>query len=228
VIIAGPDQVLMLSLRQTLQRLPVWVRINAWSLAFSLPIVTWPAAQAGLYNAARDSLLDPYGQKLNLRDSFLRGFKQYFAHSLCFALLNVLVYGFGLIAVIFWTTRAEPALRLFAIVAIVFIFIWWLAQGFVLPVQVEYPVASLKEIYRYAFRLVLSRPVYAFVVSLLLATLFLVQVALFGPSLFFVPTLTAILSIQSLWGMTAQEIPDLVDPVEYANARAARLSSLKK
>jgi uncharacterized membrane protein YesL len=228
MIIAGPDQVLMLSLRQTLQRLPIWIRINIWGLVLSLPLVTWPAAQAGLYHAVRESLLDPYDQKPNVRESFLRGFKEYFVHSLLIVFLNALVLGLGFITVIFWTTREEPALRLFAIVAISFLFVWWLVQVFVFPVQVENPSASLKEIYRFTFRLVLSQPVYAVVISLLNATLFLVQVLLLGPSLLFVPTLVALISIQGLWGMTGSEIPDLVDPVAYANSKATRLSSSGK
>jgi uncharacterized membrane protein YesL len=228
MIIAGPDQVLMLSLKQTLQRLPIWIRINAWVLALSLPIITWPAAQAGLYHAVRASLLDPFDQKTTVRESFLRGFNQYFVHSLLIVFLNALVVGLGLGALIFWTTREEPALRLFAIVTISFLFVWWLVQVFIFPVQAENPSASLGEIYRYTFRLVLSQPVYAVVISLLNATLFLVQVLLLGPSLLFVPTLTALISIQGLWGMTGSEIPDLVDPVVYANSKAARRSSSGK
>jgi uncharacterized membrane protein YesL len=219
---AGPDRVLFLSLRQTIQRLPVWIRINAWGVALSLPIVSWPAAQAGLYQAVRDSLLDPFDQHLNIRASFLKGFRQQFARSLAIALINVGVWVGGILAIIFWTTRPEYALRFFAIVAISVLFFWWLSQVFIYPVLIENPVASLLEIYRRTFLLVLSRPAHAVVFGLLNVTFGLIELLLLGPSLLFIPTLSALVSIQGMWAITGDVIPDLFDPVEYADGKTKK------
>ncbi len=225
--LAGPDRVLFLSLRQTIQRLPVWIRVNAWGFALSLLIISWPAAQTGLYQAVRDCLLDPFDQHLNIRQSFLKGFRQQFARSLAIALINLGVWMGGILAIIFWTTRPEYALRLFAIVAISVLFFWWLGQVFIYPVLIENPVASLLEIYRRTFRLVLSRPTHAFVFGLLNATFGLIELLLLGPSLLIIPTLSALVSIQGMWAITGDVIPDLYDPVEYAEGKT-RLANTDK
>ena len=226
--LAGPERVLFLSLRQTLQRLPVWIRINAWGVALSLPIVSWPAAQAGLYQAVHDSLLDPFDQHLTVRASFLKGFRQQFARSLAIALINLAVWVGGILAIIFWTTRPEYALRFFAVVAISVLFFWWLSQVFIYPVLIENPVASLLEIYRRTFHVVLARPAHALVFGLLSATFGLIEVLLLGPSLLFIPTLSALVSIQGMWAITGDVIPDLFDPVEYAEGKAKKPITAKQ
>ena len=45
-------------------------------------------------------------------------------------------------------------------------------------------------------------------------------IVLLGPSLLYVPTLLALISIQALWGMTCTEIPDLQNPVQYTEQQA--------
>jgi hypothetical protein len=225
--LAGPDRILFLSLRQTIQRLPVWIRVNAWGIALSLLIISWPAAQAGLYQAVRDSLLDPFDQHQNIRQSFLKGFREQFVRSLAIALINLGVWIGGILAIIFWTTRPEYPLRFFAIVAICVLFFWWLGQVFIYPVLIENPVASLLDVYRGTFRVVLARPAHALVFGLLNATFGLIGLLLLGPSLLFIPTLSALVSIQGMWAITGGVIPDLFDPVEYAEGKT-RLTEIDK
>ena len=77
------------------------------------------------------------------------------------------------------------------------------------------PKESLADELR-ALRLVFLSPFYAFAITLANTVIAIFGIFLLGPSLLYVPTLLALISIQALWGMTCSEIPDLIDPVVYA------------
>lgn len=212
----GADQVLLLSLKQSIRRIAFLIRVCVWWLMLSLLVVTIPPALAGLYYAVREGLRDPFELTVKPREAFLRGVGLHVWRSYGLALINLAVLGIIGFAFYFWFTREEPILRAVTLLAICFFFYWWLCQPFLLPLLVEQPDLDPWQVCRRAMRLVALSPFYAFAITLANTILSIFGVLLLGPSLLYIPTLMALISIQAVWGMTCTEIPDLVDPVVYA------------
>lgn len=214
-----PEDILLLSVKQSYGRLAFWLRVNVWALVFSVPLVTWPAAQAGLYHAVREGLRDPFEAQVNPRQAFWQGFARHFKQGTALAVLNLLALIVIVLAILFWITRESLGLKFVAAIAISMWIFWWLCQAFLWPMLVEHPAASIWQVWRETIRLVLAKPVFALVVACAHTALTMMGLLLLGPSLLIVPSLIALISIQGLWAMTGVEIPDLADPVEYANRR---------
>ncbi len=224
----GADKVLGISLKTSFRRIVFFLRVCVWWLTFSLLIVTIPAALAGLYYAVREGLRDPFEMTVKPRDAFLRGVGLHARRSYILALINlailvVIVFGF-----VFWFLQEEPLLRYVAVIAISFFLFWWLCQPFLLPVLVEQPELSPWGVARRAMQLVVLSPFYAFAIALANTVIMIFGVLLLGPSLLYVPSLLALISIQALWGMTCAEIPELSDPVQYAEQQARRKPSVRQ
>jgi len=207
--LVGPDQVLVLSFRQSFSRLVFWIRLCVWFMMFSLLVVTIPPASAGLYHAVRAALLDPLELTVSPRREFLRGLGLHFRRSYVLAILNLGFLGLIIAAILFWFTRQDQVLRSVTVVAISFLLIWWLCQPFLLAGLVEYPNLSAWQVYRQTLRLVIALPLYAFAIALAHTIISVFLILLLGPSLLYIPVLLALISIQALWGMTGTLIPDL-------------------
>lgn len=217
---AGPDEILLLSLKQSYRRIAYLIRVSIWWLTFSLLIVTIPPALAGLYHAVREGLRDPFEISAKPRQAFLQGVglhakRSYILTAINLGALTVIVFG-----VLFWFTREEQTLRLVTVLALAFLLFWWLCQPFLFALLVEYPEFSALQVYRRTAQLVILSPFYALAIALANTIITLFALILLGPSLLYAPTLLALISIQALWGMSCMEIPDLTDPVVYAERQA--------
>lgn len=212
----GADQVLILSLKQSIRRIGFWIRVCVWWLMLSLLVVTIPPALAGLYYAVREGLRDPFELTVKPREAFLRGVGLHARRSYVLTLINLAFLGIIVFAFVFWFTREDAPWRAVAVLAICFFIYWWLCQPFLLPLLIEQPALNAWQVYRAAIRLVAVSPFYAFAITLANTVLSVFGILLLGPSLLYIPTLMALVSIQALWGMTCTEIPDLMDPVAYA------------
>lgn len=212
----GADRVLLLALKQSIRRLPYLIRVCIWWLMLSLLVVTIPPALAGLFYAVREGLRDPFELTVKPRDAFLRGVGLYVWRSYFLFGLNILFFIVILLGIYFWFFQPEPV-RYITVIALAALFFWWLCQPFLLPVLIEQPGLNVWQVYRRTLRLVFLSPLYAFAITLANTILAIFGILLFGPSLLYIPTLLALISIQALWGMTCMEIPDLLDPVEYAD-----------
>jgi hypothetical protein len=212
----GADRVILLSLRQSIRRIPYLLRVCIWWLTFSLLIVTIPPALTALFYAVREGLKDPFELTVKPRDAFLRGVGLYAKKSYLLFFLNLFFFAAILLGIYFWFLQADPA-RYVTIVALAALFLWWLCQPFLLPVLIDQPELNVRQVYRRTFQVVTRSPLYALAITLMNTLLAIAGILLFGPSLFYIPSLMALISIQALWGMTGTEIPDLMDPVEYAD-----------
>lgn len=218
----GADRVLLLSLKQSFGRIGYLIRVCVWWLMLSLLVVTIPPALAGLYHAVREGLLDPFDLSVKPRQEFLRGVGLHLKRSYILTLINLFFLAVILLGIFFWFTREDAMQRLVTILALAFLVFWWLCQPFLFPVLVEEPGLSAWHVYRRAMRLVILSPFYALAITLATTLLWIAGFILFGPSLLYIPSLIALISIQAVWGMTCTEIPDLVDPVTYAERQARR------
>jgi uncharacterized membrane protein YesL len=183
----------------------------------ALPVVTWPAAMAAFHSVMRMSLREPDGDYRDLRRVFLAELRYHFRRSLVMVLVDVLVLCIMLFAVAFWLTQPLAAARMLAGVAIPFLLVWWICQPFLYPVLVEYPEASVRDVFRQAVLVAFMHPLYALSLTIVVDTGFVVGLLLLGPALLVLGPFAALLSIQGFWVLTGTTIPDLVDPVGYAD-----------
>ncbi len=219
---AGPDEILLLSLKQSYRRILYLIRVCVWWLMLSLLVVTIPPALAGLYYAVREGLRDPFELQVKPRTEFLRGVGLHFKRSYLVTLFNLGALAVIVFGVVFWFTREDATLRLTTVIALAFLLFWWLCQPFLFALLVEYPSLSAWQVCRRTMRLIILSPFYALAITLANTIITLLALVLLGPSLLYAPTLLALISIQALWGMTCTEIPDLADPVEYAERQGQR------
>ena len=132
---------------------------------------------------------------------------------------------FIIAAFYFWIGIEPVILRYLTILVIYFAVMWWICQPFLYPILVENPELPLQEICKRVIRLAISQPFYAFTITFLVTILNIIGIILLGPVLLVIPTLTAIVSTQAYWAMTGKEIPDLIDPIVYANRQEKPISN---
>lgn len=212
-----PIGVVTLSFHQVFRRLYFWVRLSIWRLVFSLFIITWPAATAGYYHAIGEGLRDPFEVEIDLRESFLRGFFKHLTRSTVLVLLDVAILAIIIFGILFWALREEFALKLLAGIALPFLIYWWLCQPFVFPVLVDLPEASIFQVVHQVVLTVFRHSVYAFLVAYVLSAATLIGLIFIGPLTLITMPIIALIATQSYWALSGIEIPELIDPVEYAN-----------
>lgn len=208
---------LILCLKQLFTRLAIWVKLNFWFILLCLLIVTIPAAKAALYHTVKEELRDPFEVRIKAREEFRKAFFQLFGRSLVLSIINIVVLLLIIAAFIFWMGIEPRILRYVSIIIIYFAVMWWLCQPFLFPVLVDNPKMPLQQVIKNVIRLAFSQPFYALMVTFMSTLTTLVGLILFGPILLIVPSFNALLSTQAYWTMTGVEIPDLIDPVAYAN-----------
>jgi uncharacterized membrane protein YesL len=220
-----PLAVLTLSFRQTLKRVLFWARLTVWRIVFSLPLVTWPAAKAAFYQGIVEGLRDPFDQDVNVRESFVRGFFDHFLRSTIAGVINLAVFAVFLFGILFWAAQEQFWLNLLAGLALPFLGFWWICQPYLYPVLVESPDLPVRQVLRKVVRHAASHPGYSFVTAFTLTWLFVLSLPLVGPlSLLTIPFL-ALIATQAYWISSGITVPDLIDPVLYAEQREAKKQS---
>lgn len=208
---------LILSLKQSIGRLPFWVRPNLWYILLSLPIVTIPAASAALHHTVSEGLLDPSERRTKPRQEFRKAFFSLFGRSLVLSLINICALALIIWTFSFWMGFDNRILNYVSILVIYFGFMWWLCQPFIFPVLIENPNLQLQKVIAIVVRLAFSQPFYALVVTFIRTIFSIFGLVLLGPVLLIIPVFNALFSIQAYWTMTGKKIPDLIDPVVYAD-----------
>lgn len=197
-------------------------RLTIWRFFFSLPIITWPAAKAAFYQGIAEGLRDPFDQEVNLREAFIRGFFDHLVRSMVIALINGLILVVIILSIVFWTFQEQFVLNLLAGIALPFLIYWWMCQPFIYPLLIEHPEMPVVQFAREIIRLVARHLTFSFVTAFSLTWLFLLSLPLLGPlSLITIPFL-ALITTQALWVVMGKTIPDLVDPVKYADFLAEK------
>jgi uncharacterized membrane protein YesL len=167
------------------RRLGLLMLANVLWLGLSLPILTWPAATAGLFYLTRRILheeLESAPHHARLRD-FWEGFQLHGVRTTVVSAMNL-----GAIALILVTlftyirSPAEPLRWLVGPVAVIGA-AWMAAQLYVYPLTIQRPASSPWSIIREAFLIAISYPIQS--ISMLVTTLVLTiaAVLLAGPVL---------------------------------------------
>jgi hypothetical protein len=208
---------LVLSLKQSFSRLPFWIRPNLWFLLLSLPILTIPAASAALHHTVSEGLQDPSERRVKAREAFRKAFFSLFGRSLVLSIINFLALALIIFTFNFWMGFDNRFLNYVSILVIYFGVMWWLCQPFIFPALIENPGLQLQKVIAIVVRLAFSQPFYALVITFIRTVFSIVGLALLGPVLLIIPVFNALFSIQAYWTMTGRRIPDLMDPVAYAD-----------
>jgi hypothetical protein len=211
--------------RQLFNRLAVWLKLNLWFVLLIVPILTIPAAKAALFHTVKEELRDPFENRIKPREEFRKAFFALFGRSFLLSVINFIVLVFIIAAFYFWIGIEPVILRYLTILVIYFAVMWWICQPFLYPILVENPELPLQEVCKRVIRLAISQPFYAFTITFLVTILNIIGIILLGPVLLVIPTLTAIVSTQAYWAMTGKEIPDLIDPIVYANRQEKPISN---
>jgi uncharacterized membrane protein YesL len=168
---------------------------------------------AGFFSVIRAALCDPEGYDIDVRRMLVDVARRQFWRGLALLLADGLVLAIMLFAVDFWLTRPMPMEHLLAGVAAPFLVFWWICQPFLFPVVVEYPDAPLSDIYRQVICMAFMHPLYALSLTVVVNSLALIGILLFGPALLILGPFAALVAIQGSWVLLGAEIPDLARPV---------------
>lgn len=176
----------LLALKIFWRRIGLFLTANLLWIAMSLPIVTWPAATAGLFYLARrvadeELLADP---KPAVIGDFWRGFREQWRRSSLLSVGNLALLGVMLVALRFYSTSSIPLLNWLVGPISLCLIVWAGMQLFLYPLLIQRPDHSPWAIAREAFLITISYPLNAALT--LLTTLILLIGALFlaGPILF--------------------------------------------
>jgi uncharacterized membrane protein YesL len=159
---------------------------NILWLLLSLPIVTWPAATAGLFYLVRRVVqeeMEATLQEARLGD-FWDGFREYWLRSSVLSVIDLA--GLGLIAValvFYWGSTEEPLRWLVGPIGLIGL-AWITAQLYVYPLLLERTESSPLAIMREALLMALGYPLSSLSLLVTVTVLAIAAVALAGPVLF--------------------------------------------
>lgn len=168
------------------RHLGMLVVANILWLLLSLPILTWPAATAGLFNLVRRVVqeeLDASPHDANLGD-FWNGFRQYWLRSSVLSAIDLAGVGVIAVALIFYGSRTQEPLRwLVGPIGLVGL-AWLTAQLYVYPLLLQRPGSRPWQIMREALYVALGYPLSSLSLLVTVLVLLIAAVALAGPILF--------------------------------------------
>ena len=210
---ASAWDVVVLSFKLLFQRIQFWIRPNFLSVLISLPVVTAPGAKAALYHTVAAGLRDPAGSRIQIREEMKTGFARHVWRALGLGLIRLAALVFILAAIYFWVSQDRLAVRLVSVLAFYGLAMWWLASGYLYPVLVSRPEASLMTVIRESLRLAFRKPFESLLFSVVSTLLQILGLALLGPVMFIIPALRAILHLQGYWFLTGEVVPGFL-PVD--------------
>jgi len=168
------------------RHLGMLVVANILWLLLCLPIVTWPAATAGLFHLVRRVVqeeLDASPRDANLGD-FWNGFRQYWLRSSVLAAIDLAGVVVIAVALIFYGSRTQEPLRwLLGPIGLVGL-VWLTAQLYVYPLLLQRPGSRPWQIMREALLTALGYPLSSLSLLVTMLVLLIAAVALAGPVLF--------------------------------------------
>ncbi len=192
--------IVTISARLFYRRLGIFLGANVLWILTSLPIVTLPAATAGLFYVVSRVIADERDLELEeatISDFWVgfRGYWQSFSWLTFFNLVIFLLLGYS--AVFYWRSSVEPLSWLVGPLIILFV-TFSAMQLYVFPLRLVYQADSTWNIFRRAFFLVLSRPMDSILLVIWQLMLTVVCFALGGPVLFLLFSALALLQTYML------------------------------
>jgi uncharacterized membrane protein YesL len=168
------------------RHLGMLVVANILWLLLSLPIVTWPAATAGLFHLVRRVVqeeLEASPRDAKLSD-FWDGFRRYWLRSSVLSAIDLAGIGLIAVALVFYGGSPQEPLRwLVGPIGLVGL-AWITAQLYVYPLLLQRPESRPWQVMREALLMALGYPLSSLSLLLTVLILLIAAVALAGPVLF--------------------------------------------
>ena len=168
------------------RHLGMLVVANILWLLLSLPIITWPAATAGLFYLVRRVVQEELGaspREARLGD-FWDGFRQYWLRSSLLTVIDLAGLGVIAVALVFYGGSTEEPLRwLVGPIGLIGL-VWITAQLYIYPLLLERTGSRPWEIMREALLMAVGYPLSSLSLLVTVLVLLIAAVALAGPVLF--------------------------------------------
>ncbi|MFZ5916669.1 MAG: DUF624 domain-containing protein [Chloroflexota bacterium] len=208
-------RVLARSVNDLFQAIGPLIFANLLWLALSLPLITAPAAGAGLYYFVA---LTIRGEEPSLA-SFWDGFRRYFVRSGALAALNLAVLIVLLVNFLFYLGQANEGVRLIAIPMFYLLVLWLCVQTYLAPLMLQaewWPDARQDRpgpwaLFKRAIRLTLAEPAFTLFVALAVLAWMALSVALAGPILILSAAGVALIRTRATLTILGQE-PEPLKP----------------
>ncbi len=177
------------------RHLGMLVVANILWLLLSLPIVTWPAATAGLFYLVRRVVqeeLEASPSEAHLSDFWI-GFRRHWLRSSLLTAIDLAGVGVIVVSLVFYgRSTAEPIQWLVGPIGLVGL-AWLAAQLYVYPLLLQRPGTRPWEIMREALLMAIGYPLQSVSLLVTVIVLFVAAVALAGPVLFVIFSAIAML-----------------------------------
>jgi uncharacterized membrane protein YesL len=155
-------RVLWRALRHLNHRGYVYVWANLLWFALSLPLITAPAAWAGLVKMSRTAYTTPSG---DLND-FLEGFRENLRRGALMAVLNVVIVGLNVANFLAYQNQTDPTAYVLRGAWLLILATWFALQFYMWPLLYEMKEPSLAGALRNAGVMILLNPVFTLVLWL--------------------------------------------------------------
>ena len=177
------------------RHLGMLVVANILWLLLSLPIVTWPAATAGLFYLVRRVVqeeLEASPSEAHLNDFWI-GFRRLWLRSSVLAAIDLTGMGVIGVALVFYGGSAEEPLRWLVGPIGLATLAWITAQLYVFPLLLQRPESRPWQIMREALLMAIGYPLSSLSLLVTVIVLMIAAVALAGPVLFVIFSAIAML-----------------------------------
>lgn len=217
-----PIGVFTLSVRQLISRIGYLIVVNIFGILFSIPIVTIPAARTAVLYAVREGLLDPFQEREQPLRHMLDGLRLFWWKSTLLALMNMAFLLLIMNSFLFWASQSRSLLIYLSAISVYALIFWLLCQPSLFVVLVHFPERRVMQAWQQTFRIVFRRPIYTIIMVMIILLLRLVSLLLLGPYLLISGVLIALIIIQATWVMLGEDIPDLMDPMDFLSKQEQR------
>ena len=203
-------EVLKYAIQIFFQYMQYWFLFNISYLGYSLAIITIPSAKISLTAAIWKGLENVDGIKKEDSRKMRDYLKENFLKSIQILLIKILVFGIIGFSIWFWISRPEKILHFVSILAIYGLFLVWMTNFYLYPILIEDQTRTVSQACKLAFKQAFTKPFESAFFSTLDFILLVVEIVLFGPLMFVLPSLRKILSVLGYWYTSNKDIPMVV------------------
>lgn len=211
-----PDalKVLWRALRHFNHRGYVYIWANVAAMVCSLPIVTAPAAWAGLVKLSYEAHLSG-AAKL---DDFKEGFIQNLGRGLILALLNMLVIGINLINILNYREQTGTLISVMRFVWLMTLAVWFSVQLYLFPIFYHMQEPSLWGAMRNALMMVFLNPLFTLVLWIGILLIVLLSSAFVVAWVLLTLSVLAVIATQAALNRMGGALPAEANEEEYSAA----------
>ena len=172
--------VFVAALRHTFHRIGLLLVVNMLWWLFSLPLLTWPPATAGLFYVTQ-RLTDVNLSEQTTWRHFFSGARMYWRSSWLLAAVNLAVIAIISLNLLFYLNRSQVIWRSIAGPVFLILLFWVAIQLYLFPILLAQKRGGIKLMFKNACILSIQNMGFTVVLGLLLLSVILISTTLAGP-----------------------------------------------